>query len=92
MIVRRKIDCEQPQLRRNLGDLWKFSPSSGLWTWMSGPIATNGTVSYGTLGMAADVLNDLWEFTPYAPLEAVPVDTCITTPYLRSVSTSPTAG
>jgi hypothetical protein len=86
----------------NLGDLWKFSPSSGLWTWMSGPVATDGPGSYGTLGtaaagnqpgarqnmaswidtsgnlwlfgggggynssegIAADVLNDLWEYTP----------------------------
>jgi len=36
-----------------LGDLWKFSPSTGLWTWVSGS-KSNGTAgTYGTKGVAA---------------------------------------
>jgi N-acetylneuraminic acid mutarotase len=38
----------------NLNDLWKFSPSSGQWTWVGGSanLDANGTVDgvYGTLG------------------------------------------
>jgi N-acetylneuraminic acid mutarotase len=37
-------------------DLWEYSPTSGLWTWVSGamgPIGSNDNGVYGTRGMAA---------------------------------------
>jgi hypothetical protein len=38
-----------------MNDLWKYTPASGQWTWMSGPViataSSNG--SYGTLGVPA---------------------------------------
>ena len=37
----------------NLNDLWRYSPSSGLWTWVSGGDADNATGIYGTKGNAA---------------------------------------
>jgi hypothetical protein len=36
-----------------LNDLWKFSPSSGQWTWMGGSKTANQTGTYGTKGTAA---------------------------------------
>ncbi|MGA9062239.1 MAG: kelch repeat-containing protein [Terracidiphilus sp.] len=36
-----------------LGDLWKFSPSTEQWTWMSGPDVARQDGEYGTEGMAA---------------------------------------
>lgn len=38
-----------------LNDLWKFSPSSGQWTWMGGPSTAPATPKgvYGTMGVAA---------------------------------------
>jgi hypothetical protein len=36
-----------------LNDLWKFSPSTGVWTWMGGSDTINATGVYGTLGVAA---------------------------------------
>lgn len=36
-----------------LNDLWKYSPSSGEWTWMSGSESGNQNGVYGTLGTAA---------------------------------------
>jgi hypothetical protein len=36
-----------------LNDLWKFSPSSGLWTWMGGANSVDSMGSYGTQGVAA---------------------------------------
>jgi len=36
-----------------LNDLWQYSPSTGLWTWVSGGNADNGSGVYGTLGTAA---------------------------------------
>ena len=36
--------------RRN--DLWKYSPSSGLWTWVAGPSTFDATGVYGTQGVA----------------------------------------
>ena len=36
-----------------LNDLWKFSPVTGEWTWVSGSSSANATASYGTLGVAA---------------------------------------
>jgi N-acetylneuraminic acid mutarotase len=36
-----------------LGDLWKFTPSTGLWTWVAGS-QSNGTVgTYGSKGVAS---------------------------------------
>jgi N-acetylneuraminic acid mutarotase len=37
----------------DLSDLWKFSPSSGEWTWVGGPSTINGSGTYGTKGVAA---------------------------------------
>jgi N-acetylneuraminic acid mutarotase len=36
-----------------LNDLWKYTPSTGLWTWMSGSYLTNQPGVYGTLGVPA---------------------------------------
>jgi N-acetylneuraminic acid mutarotase len=37
----------------NLNDLWRYSPSSGLWTWVSGGNGDSATGVYGTQGTAA---------------------------------------
>jgi N-acetylneuraminic acid mutarotase len=37
----------------NLNDLWQYSPSSGLWTWVSGGTADNASGVYGTQATAA---------------------------------------
>jgi N-acetylneuraminic acid mutarotase len=37
----------------DLSDLWVFSPSTGLWTWVSGGSAVNATGVYGTQSTAA---------------------------------------
>ncbi|MGA2024273.1 MAG: kelch repeat-containing protein [Steroidobacteraceae bacterium] len=36
-----------------LNDLWKYSPGSGQWTWITGVDVANATAFYGTLGAAA---------------------------------------
>jgi N-acetylneuraminic acid mutarotase len=36
-----------------LNDLWRYSPSTGLWTWVSGGNADNANGVYGTQGTAA---------------------------------------
>ena len=36
-----------------LNDLWKFSPASGTWTWVSGSNTINAQGVYGTKGVAA---------------------------------------
>jgi N-acetylneuraminic acid mutarotase len=36
-----------------LNDLWKYSPSSGQWTWVVGADVANASGFYGTLGTAA---------------------------------------
>jgi N-acetylneuraminic acid mutarotase len=36
-----------------LNDLWKYSPSSGLWTWMGGSSVSGASPSYGIRGIAA---------------------------------------
>jgi N-acetylneuraminic acid mutarotase len=36
-----------------LNDLWKFNPTNGLWTWVSGDNSRNSTGVYGTKGTAA---------------------------------------
>jgi hypothetical protein len=33
-----------------LNDLWRYRPSSGLWTWVSGGSGINATGAYGTQG------------------------------------------
>lgn len=33
-------------------DLWKYSPATGLWTWVRGSASEGATGSYGTLGVA----------------------------------------
>jgi N-acetylneuraminic acid mutarotase len=37
----------------NLNDLWKYTPSTGLWTWMGGSNTEGASGVYGTLGTAA---------------------------------------
>jgi N-acetylneuraminic acid mutarotase len=37
----------------NLNDLWRYSPASGQWTWMSGSTVSAASGVYGTLGTAA---------------------------------------
>jgi N-acetylneuraminic acid mutarotase len=37
----------------NLNDLWRYSPSTGQWAWVSGGNASNAAGVYGTLGAAA---------------------------------------
>jgi N-acetylneuraminic acid mutarotase len=39
--------------RSDLNDLWKFTPSTGEWTWMGGSNSINQTGVYGTLGVSA---------------------------------------
>jgi N-acetylneuraminic acid mutarotase len=36
-----------------LGDLWKFAPSTGLWTWVGGTARVDGSGTYGSIGVAA---------------------------------------
>ena len=36
-----------------LNDLWKFQPSTGLWTWVGGSSTLNSSGVYGTAGVAA---------------------------------------
>jgi len=36
-----------------LGDLWKYSPSSGNWTWVAGPNTANSAGVYGLIGTPA---------------------------------------
>jgi len=38
---------------RRLNDLWKYSPSSGSWTWIAGSSGFDSQGSYGTQGVAA---------------------------------------
>ena len=33
-----------------LNDLWRYNPSTGLWTWVSGGSGANATGAYGTQG------------------------------------------
>lgn len=35
-----------------LNDLWRYSPSNGTWSWMSGGQTPNAAPTYGTLGIA----------------------------------------
>jgi N-acetylneuraminic acid mutarotase len=37
----------------SLNDLWRYSPSTGLWTWVGGGNEDNASGVYGTLGTAA---------------------------------------
>jgi Galactose oxidase, central domain len=37
----------------DLNDLWRYSPGTGQWTWVSGSSTVNATGVYGTLGVAA---------------------------------------
>ena len=36
-----------------LNDLWRYQPSTGFWTWMSGSDTVNASPNYGALGVAA---------------------------------------
>ena len=42
-----------PHLYHRLNDLWKYSPSSGQWTWVAGSNTFDATGVYGTQGAAA---------------------------------------
>jgi N-acetylneuraminic acid mutarotase len=63
-----------------LSDLWRYSPNTGLWTWVSGGSADNAAGVYGTLGTPAadnapgarysatswiDLSGNLWLFGGY---------------------------
>lgn len=37
----------------SLNDLWKFTPSTDQWTWVSGSNTVNAVPSYGTMGVSA---------------------------------------
>ncbi len=37
----------------NLGDLWKYNPTTNEWTWMKGPTAINQNGTYGTMGVSS---------------------------------------
>jgi hypothetical protein len=41
------------QSREDLNDLWSYSPSTGLWTWVDGSNVAANAGSYGTVGVAA---------------------------------------
>lgn len=45
--------CQQTGSPCKLSDLWRFSPSSGEWTWMGGPDQSNEPGVYGSQGAAA---------------------------------------
>ncbi|MEO7309089.1 MAG: kelch repeat-containing protein [Chitinophagaceae bacterium] len=38
----------------SLNDLWKYNPSTNMWTWMKGDSTVNAGSIYGTLGIEAD--------------------------------------
>ncbi|MEO7309087.1 MAG: kelch repeat-containing protein [Chitinophagaceae bacterium] len=38
----------------NLNDLWKYNPSTNIWTWMKGDSTANAGPIYGTQGIEAD--------------------------------------
>ena len=42
-----------PDVYHYLNDLWRYSPATGLWTWVSGSSSENSSGSYGTLGTPA---------------------------------------
>ena len=42
-----------PGLAGNLNDLWKYSPTTGLWTWVSGSAGVYAVGVYGTQGVAS---------------------------------------
>lgn len=46
-------DSLAAQSRQQLNDLWSYSPSTGLWTWVGGSSAAGNAGSYGSLGVAA---------------------------------------
>jgi N-acetylneuraminic acid mutarotase len=41
-----------PEVFGDLNDLWRYDPSTNLWTWMSGANITDQPATYGTLGTA----------------------------------------
>ncbi len=40
-------------VNQEYNDLWKYDPSTGYWTWISGPSAGRVPANYGTLGVPA---------------------------------------
>jgi Galactose oxidase, central domain len=46
-------DSLSSQKWEEFNDLWSYSPTSGLWTWVGGSITTANAGSYGTLGVPA---------------------------------------
>jgi N-acetylneuraminic acid mutarotase len=45
--------CDSTGTAGKLNDLWKYTPSSGQWTWISGSDVANVIGAYGTLGTVA---------------------------------------
>lgn len=71
-----------------LGDMWKFDPIAGEWTWVSGSNSSNPAASYGSIGVPAasntpggrsggvafwtDPSGRFWLFGGVAPMEGNP--------------------
>jgi len=46
---------ENANINADYNDLWEFTPSTGLWTWVSGSNTTGSTGVYGALGVPSTV-------------------------------------
>ena len=47
------MDTDSTVSKSVLNDLWRYSPSNGLWTWISGANTVDAQGVYGTKGVAA---------------------------------------
>lgn len=64
--------CNAKDDQALLNDLWKYSPSTGQWTWMSGSNTGGGVRgTYGTLGTAAaaNVPGSRWAATTWTDMD-----------------------
>jgi N-acetylneuraminic acid mutarotase len=76
------VGVDATNTQGHLNDLWKFEPSTGKWTWVTGWTAANTLGVYGTQGTAAvgntpgarqwthgftDLAGNLWLFGGYGP-------------------------
>jgi N-acetylneuraminic acid mutarotase len=75
-----EVDASSSGLEGYLNDLWRYTPSTGEWTWMSGSNSMNQSGVYGTKGLPAasnvpgarqnavswtDSSGNLWLFSGY---------------------------
>lgn len=73
-----------------LGDLWKYNPTTNIWTWMSGTKFRNQAANFGTKGVASpdnqpparyghsmwiDDSGDLWLYGGFGIIDEVPLGT-----------------